>query len=272
MGRSALSSAALEAEQEILTEYLSRPMTVAAPELLKAIESGPIDPSRVLSLDAIARLVDPAPLAVETGWCDMPDGSGYVAVRTPMPAVTAEMVDWWFDWHPHESLRYQVWHPAAHVANSVDMPAVTGAKAHWGTVHHPVEDIGTGVVNARISFLPPNQLGFVNDGLADPNVATIVCGLVGDHDRHVQHSVMAHVWLNEESGTVLRSHFWLGAVLRPDLPGLAGDMLGRLVNRRIVRQIALPDGVPQALSQHCAEEYANLAALLPELYGRFATG
>ena len=83
---------------------------------------------------------------------------------------------------------------------------------------------------------------------------------------------MAHVWLNEGSGTVLRSHSWLGAVLRPDLPGLAGDMLGRLVNRRIVRQIALPDGVPQALSQHCAEEYSNLAALLPELYGRFATG
>jgi hypothetical protein len=36
-----------------------------------------------------------------------------------------------------------------------------------------------------------------------------------------------------------------------------------------VRRRALPKGLPQALATHCAEEYANLGVLLPELYERF---
>jgi hypothetical protein len=31
----------------------------------------------------------------------------------------------------------------------------------------------------------------------------------------------------------------------------------------------MPSGVAPALARHCAEEYGNLAALLPELYRRF---
>ncbi len=67
------------------------------------------------------------------------------------------MVDWWFDWHPRDPLRYRVWHPAAHRSNSLELPRgdaapAPGAKAHWGAVHHPVEDVGIGVVHARIAF------------------------------------------------------------------------------------------------------------------------
>ena len=100
------------------------------------------------------RLLDPAPLAAETGWCTLPDGVGYVAVRTAMPAVSAEMVDWWFDWHPRDPMRYRVWHPQAH-ERQLRRPAAprAGAKAHWGAVHHPVEDVGTGTVHARIAFV-----------------------------------------------------------------------------------------------------------------------
>jgi hypothetical protein len=32
----------------------------------------------------------------------------------------------------------------------------------------------------------------------------------------------------------------------------------------------MPRELPAALARHCAEEYANLAALLPELHARFA--
>ena len=66
------------------------------------------------------------------------------------------------------------------------------------------------------------ELGFSTDALDDPRVGTIVCGLVGDDRLHVRHSVMAHVWLRDGDGLVLRSRFWLGAVLRPDLPGPLG--------------------------------------------------
>lgn len=250
-----------------LSEYLSRPLEQPPAEVLEAIERGPTDPADALALSDVERLLDPAPLSVETGWCTLPDGVGYVAVRTAMPAVSGAMVDWWFDWHPRESIRYRVWHPTAHLENSLQAPARSGAKPYWGAVHHPVEDVGMGVVHARIAFRRPSEMGFSSDALDDENVATIVCGYAGDDRRRVRHTPMFHVFLREGDGVVLRSRFWLGAALRPF--GALGAPGERLLNNRFVRSRALPAALPRALAVHCAEEYANLGVLLPELYERF---
>jgi hypothetical protein len=249
-------------------------MTPVEPGVLAAIARGPIDPRQALELADVARLLDPRPRDVETGWCTLPDGVAFVTVRTPMPRVSGEMVDWWFDWHPRRPLRYRVWHPVAHRSNSLDLPAEGKAsapmvgKAHWGAVHHPVEDVGVGVVNARIAFQRPSAMGLPGDQLENPDVATIVCGHVGDDRRRVRHTPMFHVFLREGDGVVLRSAFWLGAAVRPYGPlGPAGE---RLLNRRVTRRATLPAALPRALADHCAQEYANLATLLPELFERFA--
>jgi hypothetical protein len=252
-----------------LQPYIARPLTPPDPTVLTAIEAGPVDPARTLALADADRLLDPAPLPVETGWCFRPDRIGYVAVRTPMPGVSAEMVDWWFEWHPRDPDRYRAWHPLAHLGNSVEPAAAAGAKAHWGAVHHPVEDVGTGVVHARIAFGPPTAIGFSGDALDDPAVATVVCGHVGDDRRRLRHSVLAHVFLAEPDGVTLRSHFWLGAAIRPYLPGPLAAPIGRALNNRLVRRASLPADLPRALAIHCAEEFANLAALLPQLHERF---
>ena len=252
-----------------LARYLERPVERPAPEVSAALEE-PMDPAGVLALAELDRLLDPAPVEVENGWCVLPDGVAYVAVRTPMPGVTGEMVDWWFDWHPDDPLRYRVWHPAAHESNSIERPARAEAKRHWGTVHHPVEDVGVGMAHARIEFRRPSELGFSTDALDDPAVATIACGWAGDDTRRVRHTPMVHVFLREGDGVVLRSRFWLGATLRPYLPGPLAAPLGAIISNRLVRRAAMPDGLARALAVHCAEEYANLAAILPELHARFA--
>jgi len=251
-----------------IEEYLVRPMRPPDPRLLDALER-PMDPADAVRLPDLDRLLDPNPLAVESGWCVLPDGVGYVAVRTEMPDVTGEMVDWWFDWHPRDESRYRAWHPKAHIANGIERGGVARAKAHWGAVHRPVEDIGTGVVRARIAFRSPTEIGFSTDALHDPRVATIVCGYAGDEDRHVQHTVMAHVFLHAEEGVVLRSRFWLGAALRPYLPAALAVPASWAMNNRRVRAMALPKDAPRALARHCAEEFTNLGSLLPELYRRF---
>ena len=252
-----------------LERYLERPLSPPDAGVMAAIEAGSLDPAKALPRAEIDRLLDPEPLPAETGWCTMPDGIGYVAVRTPMPAVSAEMVEWWFDWHPRDPLRYRIWHPLAHTDNSLEPPIAPAAKPHWGAVHHPVEDVGTGTVHARIAFQRPTALGFSTDALDLPAVATVVCGLVGDDRRRVRHSVMAHVFLVAGDGLVLRSHFWLGAAIRPYLPAPFATPAGWLLNNRLVRRVALPANLPAALANHCAEEYANLATLLPQLHERF---
>jgi len=251
-----------------VSSYLDRPLTTPDAKLLAQIERGPINPPQALALSDVERLLDPATLACETGWCWLPDSVGYVAARTAMPAVTGEMLDWWFDWHADDPIRYRIWHPLAHKGNSIERPTGgTSPKAHWGAVHHPVEDVGTGVVHARIAFLAPTEMGMSTDALEDPHVATILCGYVGDDMRHVRHTPMFHVALRDGDGVVMRSRFWLGAALRPYGP--LGGLGKRALNHPYIRRFALPSALPHALARHCAEEYANLAALLPELYERF---
>jgi DAPG hydrolase PhiG domain len=291
-----------------LAALLDRPLSPPDPAVLDAISSGPVDAADALPRAAPDRLLDPAPLPVETGWCWLPDGVGYVAVRTEMPGVTGEMVDWWFDWHARDALRYRVWHPRAHRGNRLEAPRSPAAKAHWGAVHHPVEDVGTGMVRARIAFVRPTELGFASDALDDPRVATIVCGFAGDDTRRVRHTPMAHVFLRDGiaasagepgggragtepggrkpggggagtepggrkpsrgDGVVLRSRFWLGAAIRPYGPAPLAALGERVLNTSRARRLTLPRDLPRALATHCAEEYANLAALLPELHARY---
>ncbi len=259
-----------------LTRLLDRPLAVPADAEREAVAAGPIDPADALPIEQLDRLLDPAPLPAETGWCWLPDGVGYVAARTPMPGVTAEMVDWWFDWHPREPIRYRVWHPLAHVSNSLDpapaaQASAAGApKPHWGATHHPVEDVGVGVAHARISFMRPTDIGFATDALDDPRVATIVGGEVGDDRRRARHSLMVHVFLNDADGdgVVLRSRFWFGSRMRPYLGPLAAPLVP-LLNTPFMRRRILPADLPRAVAGHCIEEYANLAELLPELYVRY---
>src|SRR5204863_591190 len=101
---------------------------------------------------------------------------------------------------------------------------------------HPVEDIGTGVVHARIEFVRPSEVGFSSDALDDPRVATIVCGWAGDDKLHVRHTPMVHVFLNDGDGVVLRSRFWLGAALRPYAPAPIAAPAALLLGNGFVRR------------------------------------
>jgi hypothetical protein len=268
-----VSATATTATDPGLAEFLGRQQAPVAPDVLEAI-ARPIDPALAADRRDLDRLLDPEPLPAETGWCKLDDGCSYVAVRTEMPGLSAAMVDWWFGWHPHDALRYRVWCPRDHEGTGIDTGSAMsrrspGAKPFWGTTHFPVEDIGIGMRRLRIAFHRPSLLGFSGDVLDDPRVGTVVAGLSGDPKLRLQHSLMVHVFLNAPGGLVLRSHFWLGAVIRPDLPDRLADAAARLLNRPAVRARTIPARAPAGLADHCSREYAHLASILPEIHERF---
>lgn len=256
-----------------IEELLLRPLTPIDAEAADALETGPIDPTSALAADDVDGLLDASPLPVECGYCFMDDGVGYVAMRVAMPGVTGEMIDWWFDWHADDPLRYRVWHPRAHVSNSVQRPATAGGRPHWGATHFPVEDVGLGVQHLRIDFEAPEQLGFSPGALERPGVAAIVGGRAGDMRKRARHTKMVHVWLREPEGggTFLRSRFWIGLGIRPYLPTAAAAPIGWLIDRPAGRRLLIPRAAPLVLARHCAEEYTHLAAILPELYARYGS-
>jgi len=254
-----------------LEEYLQRPFAPPAPGVLETIDASPIArPADALGLGDLDRLLDPEPLPVETGWCWTPERVAYVAVRSEMPGVSGEMWDWWFDWHPRDPLRYRIWYPGSHLDIAFEPPPTPGEKPHWGATHYPVEDVGLGRQVIRIQFRRPTEYGYSTDALADPRIGTIVGGFVGSQRERARVGVVSHVFLRDGDGVVLRSRFWLGGMLRPDVPGRVGDGIGWLMNRPPVRRAVLPAALPQRLARHCAIEYARLAAILPELHERYA--
>ncbi len=66
------------------------------------------DPGRALVIGDINELLTPGYLEVETGYCVLPNGAGYVAVHTTMPGVSAEKIDGWPAWYGMEDLRYKL--------------------------------------------------------------------------------------------------------------------------------------------------------------------
>ncbi len=246
---------------------LERPSAPIDPRVLAAINSGPMDCDDALRVAELSALLDPGYHRVESGYCTHPDGRGYVAVLTKMPGVSAEMLDWWFDWHPRDPLRYRIWFPQDHFDIGFEPPQAPGAKPFYGSIHHPVEDVGLGRDKIRIEFVDPVEFGFPDGSVPSENCATIVCGYAGDDTRRVRHTRMCHFARETGEGIELRSRFWIGE--RIEFYSAAGRPVNPILNTSLVRSKAVPKRAPEALARHCAQEYANLASLLPELWARF---
>ena len=261
----------LPGEEEYLAEIIARPVAQPASEVIAAIEAGPFAPELALPKSEAIRLCDPEPMEIETGWSVMPDGSVQVAFRTELPGVSAEMIEWWADWHPLRDDRYRAWHPAEHFGNRILPGATVQEKPYWGAVIFFDEDVGDGRSQLRTEFTSPLGFGFSHQPFGHPEVKVIISARVGD--AIMTHTDMAHVYLEEGDGLVLRSRFWIAEHVRPRLPGrlvAAEDIGENLASRKFVRDLAVPDGIGAAVARHGAEEYAQLGEILPGLYERFA--
>lgn len=107
----------LTAEEKLkpYSKYYYQPAAAPPPHLAALLEHPmPIDSAKALPIKRLNELLNPGHLEVETGYCVMPDGSGYVAVLNTMPGVTVDMMRWWLAWFVLEDLRYKIWFPRDH--------------------------------------------------------------------------------------------------------------------------------------------------------------
>lgn len=253
--------------------YFREPAPVPA-AVRKAIDDGPIDPRDALSFNDINRLLDHGYLPAETGYCVMPDNTCYASVLTGMPGITGGMLDWWFCWHALEPLRYKIWYPGSHTGNSVeDRGRLEDASLPYhdryrNNPQYPVEDIGVGPDILSITFVPPRDFGFDEPRFEEAHVATVICAVVRSMTKKVRHTRMCHFVRATATGVEMRSRFWIGGNLKLNwLPETA--LLNRLLNTRVMRKRLIPPATPRSMALHCAQEYSNLAAMLPELYREY---
>ncbi len=255
-------------------KYYYRQLAPIPGDVQSAIDAGPIDPSQALAFEKINDLLEPGYHAKENGYCFMPDGSCYVAVLTRMRGVTGEMIDWWFSWHAQESLRYKIWYPGAHAGTGVNdldrlqNKSLPFRERYWHTTHYPVEDVGIGQEKLSITFMPPEEFGFDTTRFKAANVRTAICTRAGSENKKADHTDMCHFVRQVAGGVEMRSRFWIGRRIKVRMFSDRSPV-NRIANTGYIRKIVIPRNTPCQMSLHCAQEYNNLAQILPDLYREF---
>ncbi len=116
-----------EEEKMPLAKYFyNYPLHYPSPLEMQIIENlNPMKPSDTIPVENFTDLLKPYGYdKFETGYCLMPDGSGYVATyRVRPPYITQEMERWYRNWRNlksksmipgHGNLRYKIWNYADH--------------------------------------------------------------------------------------------------------------------------------------------------------------
>lgn len=241
-------------------KYFYQPMAPVPEEITAVLDKGPIDPGLATPIERRNDLLKPGYLPVEIGYCLMPDGSGFVAMLTKMPGVTAEMLDWWFAWHGLEGLRYKIWDPDDHydvfvaeedLEHRLD-PRLSYRERNWDTTDMVNEDVGTGAMDLYISFMSPEDFGYDMNQFKPPNALTAINANLGLREPRTPMVTFTHLAREIPGGIELRSRFWLG---------------WNIINKQPVRVAEkVPLELVRGLAYHCTKEYTNLAAILPQVY------
>lgn len=238
------------------------------PEHLAKMDT-PCDPSKAIFPEQMNDLLNPGYLDVEIGWCNLPNGAGFIANCYQHTGVTAAMIDWWFAWHTLEDLRYRIWYPPQHGGIMISPetrkrmldPSIPMREKNWGVTHHVTENCDCGMENIDISFLSPKDFGFDMSRWKEPFVSTFAGGFgwactVDKTDESITApALMCHIFRNIPGGIEHRTRFWLGYRLSNGKPELS-----------LPPGIAVPTFAVQGLARHNVKEFKNLGVLLPQIY------
>ncbi len=259
-----------EEKSKPYSKYFYRKIVAPAPERVAATDK-PMDPARALPIERINDLLNPGYFEIESGWCILPNGAGYIANLNVMPGVTVDMANWWMAWHGLEGMRYRIWYPPGHFdvtlsgrdrAKVLD-PERSLAQKNYGVTHFVIEDTGGGPEKIAISFMSPADVGFDMSRFKPPYVGTLfaangVSQLVNPPPgapNFKTPAFMMHFIREIPGGIEWRTRFWMGYHIVNKIPYLL-----------LPKGVRLPDFVPAGLARHNVHEFTNLASFLPSIY------
>ena len=238
-----------------IKELLKKTLPQIPPEIAKSLIKNEITKTPFDQKNEILSDVD---LQTEIGYVKMDNDTYLVSMICPMPGITAEMIDWWFWWHPQAKERYQVWFPGEHygIAYSKKQKEYFNQKScptFQKNTQYPLEKIGSAKLPLRIDFVTPEEFGFSKQAMEVNNIQRIVCGHVGAFNNLVRHTEMAHIFKQTEDGLFMISRFWLGETMK----------------NQLLRKLIITKDMAKGMAEHCCVEYRNLCEILPILYEKY---
>ena len=247
------------------SKYYFKDMAKIPQEDLDLVNAGPVDPSKALPISQAYKMLDDGYLPTETGFCVMPDGSGFAATKVFMPGVTTEMIDWWFNWHPLEGLRYAIWCPVAHDGITAKTPEahLDSSKTplhtrNIGRVHYPTEGFDmNGLQLIEIAFHSPEIFGITDEQVRNSSLSTFEIATCTNIKPKMAINIFFHAVREVEGGVEYRSRYWLKYMLKNGKP-VKSSM--PLPTRKQAYYMTRCNCI------HSLTEYNNLASILPQLY------
>lgn len=244
-------------------------------EALPALKA-PMDPGAALDRKEVNRLLEPGYQKVETGYCSLPDGTGYVASLTRFPGATPAMFRWWFWWHSVEAERYTLWFPWNHVSaiaqdrGALSAAGLKDADRYIGNTHHIDEYIGSELQRIAIQFVDPADLGMDSGAMAAADMHASACGDVYLRAPWLRSATMIHLVRDTDDGFELRSRYWLADRVRLgkkhpidiDWAVAKVGLKERIAGERLAYEQLLHDQI----------EFTHLAGFLPDIYSEFGPG
>lgn len=252
-----------EEQKKPYAKYFYKDLAEIPATDLGIVNNGPVDASLATSIDQRNDMMKPGYLPIETGYTVLPDGSGFAATLVKMPGVTPEMLDWWFNWHPLEGLRYAMWCPVAHTDINVNDPSVhldsSGVplkERNYGKVHYPVEGFNVAQADTvRIEFFSPEDFGLDMTLFNEPYISRAYCANCVINAMNVPFNVFFHAIRKVDGGVEFRSRYWIWKTRKK----------GRMQDVRFPKIHKMVD-LARNNCLHSLTEYNNLASFLPQLY------
>lgn len=239
--------------------------------------SAPMDPVHALTLTppSLNTLLDAGYHAVETGYCELPDGSGYTTSLVPFDGCTGDMLKWWFWWHAVEPARYTLWYPHNHIRavprnrEILTRAGLSDEERYIGTTHDVDEYIGPEYLPISIEFVDPAELGLDTSRFAEAGIVAHACGKVRLRKPNLSACTMLHLARRTERGFELRSRYFIAHHTDLQILGMNLSLEPWASWLGIKRKLA---GARVAYEQllHDQIEFTHLATFLADLYGEFA--
>jgi hypothetical protein len=236
----------------------------------------PMDPADAIqpTPEGLNSLLDPGYNAVENGYCELPDGTGYIASRIPFPGCTGEMLHWWYWWCSVEPARFTLWYTYNHIAaepadrSVLTRPGLTDEQRHIGSTQYVDQYVGPKRARVTLRYLAPAELGFDTSRFAEAGIVGHSCSRARLRWPPIEAVTLVHLARRTDDGFELRSRYWIGHDIRLRAFGRSVPLDGVVASLGIKRRLGGERAAYEQLHHHLIE-FTHLSTFLAAIQKEF---